>query len=87
MNNRINFTQVKKDIKNYDIFEVLDTKKYGNYYLNIYNESDTILIHLSDLEGYTTSKIDKKKFLEMSISDIKKLLNEVLYYNYIQNEV
>ncbi len=76
--------ELKKNIIEYDLYEVLDGIPYGDYRLTIINEDDKIIIHISDYEGSASCAMDKEEFLNIDTTEeLEKLINSILYYNYI----
>ena len=81
----INIDDLKKDILEYDLYYVVDNILYGDYQLTILNENDKIIIIIEDAEGSASWVMDKKEFLNISTTEeLKKCINNVLYYNYIE---
>jgi hypothetical protein len=79
--------EMKKDILEYDLYEVLDDIPYGDYFLTILNENDKIIIHISDYEGSAAWVMDREEFLNISTTEeLEKHINNILYYNYIEYE-
>ena len=79
--------ELKKNIINYNLYEVIDDVPYGAYRLTILNEGDKILIIVEDNEGRAAWATDKDEFLNISTSkELKKLINNILYYNYYNYE-
>jgi hypothetical protein len=78
--------EIKKDIVEYDLYEVLDDIPYGDYFLTILNEGDKILIVVNDYEGSASWAMSKEEFLNISTTEeLKKHINNILYYNYIKH--
>jgi hypothetical protein len=79
--------EMKKDILEYDLYEVLDDIPYGDYFLTILNENDKIIIHISDYEGSASWTMEREEFLNISTTEeLEKHINSILYYNYIEYE-
>lgn len=79
--------EIKKDILDYDLYEVLDDIPYGNYFLTILNEGDKVAIIVDDNKGSAASIMDREEFLNIStIEDLKKHINSIMYYNYNEYE-
>jgi hypothetical protein len=79
--------EMKKDIIEYDLYWVVDGIPYGEYQLTILNEDDKIIIVLDDNEGFASWAMDREEFLNISTTeDLKKHINSILYYNYIEYE-
>ena len=79
--------EMKKDIVDYNLYHVADGISYGNYQLSILNEGDKILIVVNDNEGSASWVMSKEKFLNIGTTEeLKKHINSVLYYNYIEYE-
>lgn len=77
--------EMKKDLVKYDLYYLLDGVKYGDYQLSILNEGDEIIIAIYDEWGSVAWAMDKEDFLNISTTDdLKKLINNILYYNYIE---
>lgn len=83
----MNIDDLKKDILEYDLYEVLDDIPYSNYFLTILNENDKIMIVVRDDEGSATGMMTKDEFLNIGTTEmLKKHINAILYYNYIEYE-
>lgn len=83
----MNIKELKKDILDYDLYNLVDGVPYGKYLLTILNEGDKILIILNDNEGSASWMMDKEDFLSINTTeDLKKYINTILYYNYIKGE-
>lgn len=81
----INIEDLKKNLLEYDLYWLLDAVKYGDYYLTIINENDSIIIHIEDVEGFATGAISKDTFLDMvTILELEEYINAILYYNYVE---
>ena len=79
--------EMKKDILKYDLYEVVDNIPYGDYFVTILNEGDKILIVVNDYEGSAAWAMSKEKFLNIKTTEeLKKHINGILYYNYIEYE-
>jgi len=79
--------EIKKDILEYDLYEVLDDIPYGDYFLTILNEDDKIIIHISDYKGSAAWATSKEEFLDIGTTEeLKKHINSILYYNYVEYE-
>jgi hypothetical protein len=79
--------EIKKDILEYDLYHVIDGVPYGDYQLSILNEGDKILIVVNDYEGSASWAMSKEEFLNFSTTEeLKKHINNILYYNYIKHE-
>ncbi|HHX70425.1 MAG TPA: hypothetical protein GX708_20520 [Gallicola sp.] len=79
--------ELKKNIVEYDLYEVLDDVPYGDYFLTIFNEDDKILIIVRDNQGSASWVMDKEEFLNIgTIEELEKHINSTLYYNYIEYE-
>ena len=79
--------EMKKDILDYNLYYLLDGVEYGNYQLSILNEGDKIMIVVRDNEGTAAWAMDKEEFLNISTNEeLKKHINAILYYNYIEFE-
>ena len=79
--------EIKKDLLEYDLYWLLDAVEYGDYYLTIINERDSIIIHIEDDEGFATWAMDKEEFLNIGTNDeLERYINNIIYYNYIQGE-
>ena len=78
---------MKKDIVEYNLYEVIDDIPYGNYFLTILNENDKIIIILRDNEGSASWAMDKNEFLTIDTTEeLEQHINSILYYNYIEDE-
>ena len=76
-----------KDILEYNLYYVADGIPYGDYQLTIINEGETIIIVIEDDKGRATWTMDKEEFLSIGMSEeLKKHINGILYYNYIEFE-
>jgi hypothetical protein len=83
----VDIKEMKKDLLEYDLYYLLDAVEYGDYQLSILNEGDSIIIHISDYEGSASYAMDKEEFLNISTTEeLKKHINSILYYNYIEHE-
>ncbi len=79
--------EIKKDIIEYDLYYVADGVQYGDHFLTIINENDSIIIHIEDIEGFASWAMDKKDFLNISTTEeLEKYINNILYYNYTYYE-
>jgi len=79
--------EIKKDIIDYDLYWVVDSIPYGDYFLSILNEGDKIIIAVYDEWGSAAHLMDKEDFLSISTTeDLKKHINSIIYYNYIACE-
>ena len=79
--------EMKKDIIDYDLYWVVDSVEYDDYYLTIINESDSIIIHITDDEGSATGLISKDEFLNISTNEeLERHINSIIYYNYVEGE-
>ena len=75
--------EMKKDIIDYDLYHVVDSVPYGDYFLTILNEGDKILIVVNDNEGSASWVMDKEEFLNIKTTEeLEKHINSILYYNY-----
>lgn len=79
--------EIKKDLLEYDLYWLLDAVEYGDYYLTIINERDSIIIHIEDDEGFASWAMDRDEFLNISSTEeLEKHIDNILYYNYIEYE-
>lgn len=79
----LNLEEIKNSIEN-NYYRVLEDENYGEYFLSIFNENEKIIIHLYDSTGSASWAIEKEEFLKIeSKEDLEKLINQVLYYNWI----
>ena len=79
--------EMKKDIIDYDLYHVVDGVQYGDYFLTIINENDSIIIHIEDVEGSASGAMSKEEFLNIKTTEeLKKHINSIIYYNYIEYE-
>ena len=79
--------EMKKDIVEYDLYHVVDSIPYGNYQLSILNEGDEIMIIIHDDQGSALWAMSKEEFLNIKTTEeLKKHINSILYYNYIEYE-
>ena len=83
----VDIKEMKKDLVDYNLYHLLDGIEYGDYLLTILNEREKIIIIVEDAEGFASWVMDRKDFLNISTTeDLKKHINNVLYYNYIKYE-
>ena len=81
----MNIKEIKKDILEYDLYYLLDDVAYGDYSLSILNENDKIIIALYDDWGSAAYAMDKEDFLSISTTEeLKRHINNILFYNYIE---
>lgn len=81
----INIDDLKKDLVEYNLYHLLDAIEYGDYYLTIINENDKIIIIVNDNQGSASHVMSKEEFLNISTTEeLKKHVNNILYYNYIE---
>ena len=79
--------EMKKDIVEYDLYQVIDDIPYGDYFLSIFNENDKIVIAVYDSWGSAAYAMDKKDFLTIGTTEeLKKHIDSIIYYNYIEHE-
>ncbi len=79
--------EMKKDIIDYNLYHVVDSIPYGNYQLSILNEGDEIIIIIHDDQGSASWVMSKEEFLNIKTTEeLKKHINSILYYNYIEYE-
>ena len=79
--------EIKKDLADYNLYYLLDGIEYGNYQLSILNEGDKIIIVTYDDQGSASWAMSKEEFLNIKTTEeLKKHINNVLYYNYIKYE-
>jgi acetoacetate decarboxylase len=79
--------EIKKDIVEYDLYEVLDDIPYGDYQLSILNEGKKITILVEDVEGSAAWAMNKDEFLNIATTkELEKYINNILYYNYVEYE-
>ena len=78
---------MKKDILEYDLYHVVNGVPYGDYFLTILNEGDKILIIVDDSKGTAPWTMNREEFLNIGTAEeLEKLVNSILYYNYIEYE-
>ena len=83
----MNLKEIKKDIKEYNLYWVVDGVEYGEYQLSILNEGDKIIIAVYDEWGSAAWPIDKVEFLNIDTNEeLEKHINNIIYYNYIVHE-
>lgn len=76
--------EMKKNLVEYDLYCLLDNVAYGDYSLSIFNEDDKIIIAIYDEWGSAAYAMNKEDFLSINTTEeLKKHINNVLYYNYI----
>lgn len=79
--------EIKKDIVEYDLYYVVDGVPYGEYLLTILNENDKVMIIVEDTEGFASWAMDREEFLNIGTNEeLEKIINSILYYNYIEYE-
>ena len=79
--------EIKKDIVEYDLYQVIDDIPYGDYQLTILNEDDKIVIAVYDEWGSAAYVMDREEFLSIGTSEeLEKHINSIIYYNYIEHE-
>mgnify|MGYP000950790476 CR=1 FL=1 len=79
--------ELKKNMLEYDLYEVVDDIPYGNYFLTILNEDDKIMIVVYDDQGSASWVMDKNEFLSIdTIEELEQHINNIIYYNYIEYE-
>ena len=79
--------EIKRDLVEYDLYQVIDSIPYGDYFLSIFNEGDKIVIAVYDEWGSAAYAMDKKDFLNITTTDeLEKYINNIIYYNYIEHE-
>ena len=79
--------EMKKDIVEYDLYQVIDDIPYGDYQLSIFNEGDKIAIAVYDEWGSAAYVMDKKDFLTIGTNEeLEQHINSIIYYNYIEYE-
>jgi hypothetical protein len=82
--------EMRKDILEYDLYEVVDGMPYGNHFVSIFNtEGNQVAILIEDAEGTGTWwAMDKQDFFTYgaTVEDLERLLNGILYYTYIEEE-
>ena len=83
----ISINDLKKDLLEYDLYYLLDCVQYGDYFLTIINENDSIIIHIEDVEGSASYGMSREEFLNIKTTEELKLhINSIIYYNYIEYE-
>lgn len=83
--------QLKEDVAA-GFYEILDDIQIGSngvdLRLSLYSERDDVLVHLCDCtEGEMrtgTSGIAKSNFMEMSMSDLERFVDQVYFYNMVE---
>ena len=79
--------EMKKDIIDYNLYNVVDGVPHGDYQLSIFNEDGKVIIAVYDEWGSATYVMDKEEFLNIKTTEeLKKHINAILYYNYIEYE-
>jgi len=77
--------EMKKDLLEYDLYDLLDGVQYGDYLLNIYNGNDKIIIVVYDDKGSASWTMDRDELLNISTNEeLEKIINSILYYNYTE---
>lgn len=83
----MNMKKLKKDIIEYDLYEVVDDIPYSDCFLTILNEDDKIIIIVRDNQGSASWAMNKDEFLNINTNEeLEQLINSVLYYNYVEYE-
>ena len=83
----MNLKEIKKDILDYDLYWVVDSVEYGDYYLSIINEDDKIIIAVYDEWGSAAYMMEKEEFLNIGTNEeLERHINSIIYYNYIEHE-
>jgi hypothetical protein len=83
----VDIREIKKDIIDYDLYYVVDGIPYGDYQLSILNEGDNIIIIVHDDKGSASWAMNREEFLNIgTIEELKKHINSILYYNYVEYE-
>ena len=78
---------LKKDLLEYDLYEVVDDIPYGDYFLTIINENDKIVIAVYDEWGSAAWPMNKTEFLSIATNEeLERHINNIIYYNYIEHE-
>ena len=79
--------EMKKDILEYDLYQIIDDIPYGDYQLTIYNEGDQIIIAVYDEWGSAAYRMNKEDFLTIGTTEeLEKHIDSIIYYNYIEGE-
>ena len=81
--------EMRRDILEYDLFEVVSNMPYGSCFVSIYNtEVDKVVIFIEDDDGSAIWAMDKKDFFTYgaTVEGLERLLNGILYYNYIEGK-
>lgn len=83
----MNIKEIKKDIVQHNLYEVVKGIPYGDYLLSIFSEGDKVAILVEDTEGAAVWAMDKEEFLNIATNEeLERLINSILYYNYIECE-
>ena len=84
---KMDIQEIKKNIIQYNLHEVVDSVPYGNYSVSIFNEGNKILIAADDYEGLATWAMDREDFLSIATNEeLERLIDSVIYYNYIERK-
>lgn len=79
--------EMKKDILEYDLYQVVDSIPCGDYFLSILNEGDKVIIAVYDEWGSAACLMDREVFLNIATTEeLEKHINNIIYYNYIAHE-
>ena len=77
--------EMRKDILEYDLYQVVDSIPYGDYFLSIFNEDGKIIIAVYDNWGSAAYVMNKEEFLKIDTSEeLEKHINAIIYYNYVE---
>ena len=83
----MNIQEMKKDLVEYNLYYIVDGILYGDYSLSIFNENNKIIIIIEDSKGSASYVMNRDEFLNISTTEeLKKHINSILYYNYIEYE-
>ena len=79
--------EMKKDIVEYDLYQVIGDIPYGDYQLTILNGGDKIIIAVYDDWGSAAYVMGRGDFLNISTTEeLEKHINSIIYYNYVEGE-
>jgi hypothetical protein len=79
--------EIKKNITQYNLYEVVEGIPYGDYSLTIFSEGDRVAILVENAEGTAAWAMDREEFLSIrTTEELERLIDSIIYYNYIERE-
>lgn len=84
MNERI--LEMKRDIAEYNLYELADGIEYGDYKLTVYNEGDVVSWVLEDNKGNAIGHMSKDEFMLLDANEIMSKFNATIFYSYMESE-